>query len=297
MTLGLTPELSVFLHGTLEQVRDAEPNEDRFFEDQGMFAEELYLQYASGPHRAWAGKFDVEFERGSELAPGNYGADFAEDFYEINERVGLGVSAAANLGELGTHRLSGSTFFIDTSPLSQSYPTRRGRTTLADGGVGNTENLTNWSFSLSSDDALSVDGLSYQLALLRQARGKRTSDSESGYSASLTLPIKPGGEITLTPFLEWVRFSDAGGESGARQTFLTSSVLAEWQSWNLAFSHTSFWQRTNEAGSARTDTLLQISGGYTFDFGLGASVGWKTTNVAFVQSETVGGLLTYTLEF
>ncbi len=41
---------------------------------------------------------------------------------------------------------------------------------------------------------------------------------------------------------------------------------------------------------------LSRPAGYAFGFGLGVNVGWKHTNVARIESETVGFLLTYAVK-
>ena len=45
------------------------------------------------------------------------------------------------------------------------------------------------------------------------------------------------------------------------------------------------------------DYQFQISAGYRFDFGLSVDVGWKITDEANVEKQTVGMLASYLFKF
>ncbi|MEM1300904.1 MAG: hypothetical protein AAGH68_16665, partial [Pseudomonadota bacterium] len=83
---GLSFEItsSTSLNSTIlfEQVLD--PTDDSFFEDHGLYVEELFLAHEVEGVTLTLGKFNVAF--GSEI-PGLYGDTFTED-YEINEKLG-----------------------------------------------------------------------------------------------------------------------------------------------------------------------------------------------------------------
>ena len=57
------------------------------------------------------------------------------------------------------------------------------------------------------------------------------------------------------------------------------------------------WRSITDVPTAGTendeDSHFTVSAGYAFDFGLGVNLGWKHTNAARIESETVGFLLTY----
>ena len=72
-----------------EPVQDPDPGDDRFLEDHGLYAEELFVNYETGHFAGYAGKFNPSFGTAWDLAPGIFGTDLAED-YEITERIGLG---------------------------------------------------------------------------------------------------------------------------------------------------------------------------------------------------------------
>ena len=128
-TIGLFRGLSLYVHAVIEPMIDQTPGEDRFFEDHGIFIEDLYLQYeanlgAVGANvlgaRVWGGKFTPGFGIAWDLAPGIYGTDFAGDGYEFSERWGFGGAFTLSGDRIGAHTISASTFFVDTTPLSES---------------------------------------------------------------------------------------------------------------------------------------------------------------------------------
>ena len=91
VALHLLPGLSIQSGLVLEPVKDPGPSDDRFFEDHGFFAEQLYLLYETDDFSLHGGKFNLPFGVAWDLAPGVYGTDVAEDFYEQVERIGLGA--------------------------------------------------------------------------------------------------------------------------------------------------------------------------------------------------------------
>jgi hypothetical protein len=58
----------------------------------------------------------------------------------------------------------------------------------------------------------------------------------------------------------------------------------------------SYTDRDNGA-AAPDDSLFQASVGYTFDFGIGVQLAWRLAEVAQIQSNAIGTLLTYTYDF
>ena len=62
-----------YIDGTLvlEPVRDPEPGDDLFFEDEGIYAEEIKLNFVHGPWHVFAGKFNPAFGFGWEWGAGS----------------------------------------------------------------------------------------------------------------------------------------------------------------------------------------------------------------------------------
>ena len=156
LTGHLLPGLDLVWHVISEPVTGVAEGETRIFGDMGIFTRRLYLSYehslggigpASLVARVFAGKFTLAFGRAWDIAPGIYGDFFSSDTYEYDQRVGFGGALDVRGGVFGDQTLQASVFFLDTSALSNSLVTPRGRNRLSDGGVSNTERLN--SFALS----------------------------------------------------------------------------------------------------------------------------------------------------
>ena len=284
----LTENLLALAHATLEQSRLPPPGRNGFFARHGIFMEALNLQYVEERFSLLGGKFGVNFGRAWDVAPGIYGTDFAEGDYQFDERIGFSGTANTGPGELGTHTVSASTFFSDTSVFSGAYPSTRGTLVLSDGGPGNTESFSSWSVALDSSDAMGVAGMTYHAAFIYQESGVGDTADERGYAAGLSFPVEVGGEVTFTPFVEWTRLTGVGGFDGAELVDLTLSLQGQWRGWGAALSYTG----RDNGDTAPDDSLFQASAGYTFDFGIGVQLAWRLAEVAQIESNAIGTLLT-----
>ena len=293
VVLHLTEGLSALAHATLEQSSLPPPGRNGFFARHGIFMEHLYLQYADERFSILGGKFEVNFGRAWDVAPGIYGADFAEDDYQFDERIGFAATANTGTGVLGTHTVSASSFFSDTSVFSGAYPSTRGTLVLSDGGPGNTESFSNWSVALDSSDAMGIAGMTYHAGFIYQESGVGDTADERGYVAGISFPVEVGGELTFTPFVEWMRLTGAGGVDSTELVDLTLSLQGQWRGWGAALSYTG----RDNGDTAPDDSLFQASAGYTFDFGIGVQLAWRLAEVAQIESNAIGTLLTYTYDF
>lgn len=290
------PGLSVFAHGVLEQVADASPNEDRYFEDQGFFIEDLFLRYETGRFVFRGGKMNPGFGMAWDTAPGIYGTDMAED-YEVSERIALSGTVNADLEKLGKHAVTAGTFFLDTSPLQNTIVSKsRGTLGRSDGGVSNTGDFSSFNVAVDGGEFSGAPALQYHLGFVYQANGVDTAQNEKGYAAGLSNRFDLGGDMALTPLIEVVRLDDQGGTANKDRTYATLSFLGEWKSWNVALATTR--RRTKEAGAATvSDYQYQASLGYAFESGLTADFGWKRLKESGAITDRIGLLFTYEFGF
>jgi hypothetical protein len=293
--LRLTPELSLAGHLTLDTI-DKAPTESRAFEDEGLFVEELYLAYDTERWGLLAGKFNVNFGIAQREAPGIYGNDFALAGYDFTERVGLGGRLSGDLGPAGRVDLSASTFFLDTSVLSESLLADRGRTRLEDGGPSNTEDLSSFAVALDGEQIPGLPGLAWHAAFIRQAPGETEGEDERGVALALYGRWPGPGGTEIAPVIEGVRFEDADGVAGRERSFLTTGAELASGPWSLALVH-NLRRTSDEAQGTDDDQLVQVSVGYQFDFGLEAHVGWRWAREDGDESETLGVLLAYGFSF
>ena len=192
---ALSDRISIFTALTLESVTDAE--QDRAFEDIGLYVGELGLAFDLDPVTVNLGKISPAFGSAWDSAPGYFGADLAED-YELEEMIGVMAEI-----EMGDGLLSLSAFYPDDTRLSDSFGARRGRNDPAEGGVGNTGRLDN--FALQYDHALDATTLHFGLRHLAQGEEDR---DETGVAVGVTHAI--GEDIEL--IAEYARFNGWEGE-------------------------------------------------------------------------------------
>jgi hypothetical protein len=306
VTVGILPGLSFYAHAVLETLRDPRSNENRFFRSQGVYLQDLYLQYEravvnDGPNafkvRVWGGKFGPNFGTAWDKAPGVYGADLAED-YEITERLGFGAALILEHGALGTHTLSASTFVLDRSVLSGSAITKRTRPVLADGGPSNTRGLKSFHVTLEGEKLPGLEGLTYHVSYIHQS--VHGGPDERGIAFALGYEAELSG-YTIKPIVEYVHFFDADGVSGQARNYLTTGVSIERNGWEFALSHTFRHTHTPMEGTVR-DNLIATSIGYTFkkalfENDLGVALGYSYRNEDSIATHTIGVLLTYELSW
>ena len=278
----------------LEPVLDPDPRDDRFFEDEGLYVETLFLQFATDDFSIFAGKINPTFGVAWDMAPGVYGTDLAED-YELTERIGFGGSVTLGSEEAGSHTLTANTFFADTSFLSESIITERPRNRKSSGGVSNTEDLSSFSVTLDGELPFISDTTGYHLGVVSQEGGVGDPEDELGFAVALFSEFALGEETAIAPIVEYVHQSDAGGADEDRD-YVTIGAALTHGPWNFSVSDTI--RNIDPAGGADSDdNQIQVSGGYAFENGLTFDVGYKHLEDGGNESNTIGALLTYTIPF
>jgi hypothetical protein len=245
--------------------------EDRLFGSHGLYVENLFANYDIDDSRVYAGKFNPNFGMGWDDArlPGFYANEFAKD-YQMKEAIGAGFGHEADFAAFGKHKLDAALFFFDNTALSSSAlnsPTygpgqgalsttqRPGRNRVSFGGPGNTSSPQSIALQYEVADPASIDGLtlaagyrylkagSRQPTTLQAATGAVGSRNSHGYVAGARYEIALPGDVTVTPFLEWAKFTDvfnADPNIGINQfkdrSYLTSALIIGWGDFTLVGS-------------------------------------------------------------
>lgn len=280
-----------------EPVQDGDPGDDTFFENEGLYIEELKANLVYGPWAGFAGKFNPAFGIAWDYGRGIWSEDFAED-YEITEKVGFGGSYTLETPNAGNHTLTVSTFFADTSFLSQSTITGRGEVDLSDGGASNTEDFSSFVASVDGENAGGIENLSYHVAVrhLAEADVSVGGEDEEGFAANVRYTLPVCEAVKSDVLLEYANLSHVDGGGDDAQYYTASVVNTIHDKWNVTVGATK--RDTDVSGGADTeDYLMQLSGGYDFGNGLTAEVGVKKTEESDVENNIVGGLVRYTREF
>lgn len=280
-----------------EPVLGADPSEDNYFEDQGLFIEELKLNYSFGRASVFAGKYNPPFGIAWDFGRGIWSEDFAED-YEITEKIGFGGAYDIVDRQGGTHSLIAGTFFADTTLLSESTLQGRGNNTLSDGGVSNTEDFSSFALALEGQDPLGLGGAWYKLGYRHQAAGDAApgQEDENGFVVSLGRSGNVHEDVTLDGLVEYASIDDFAGTMNTRRYFSASLVALYKQRWNVTLGYT-LRDIDVAAGDNIDDHLFQISGGYDFGQGTTAEIGWRVTEIAGADRDIVGGLVRHSFSF
>ncbi|MZR29143.1 hypothetical protein [Sneathiella litorea] len=287
--VAFTEVFSLNFEATLEPVEDA--TSDRAFEDLGGYLNIITVNYDGEAVSAYAGKFTPNFGIAWDIAPGIFGTNLNED-YELAEMIGFG--GGFHFEAAGEHTISASTFFQDTSFLSNSVGTQRGPLRLSDGGAGNTENFSSFAVALDGNFQ-KLPGFRYHLGLSSLGAGEDGNDRQLGYAIGGEYAFNIGEDVTLSPMAEYVYFDNYGGIDNDTAKYFTAGLALNYENWAAS---STYQLRDTEVGGVMTDDhVVDLTVGYVFDMGLGVAAAWRSAEEDNIDSEGLGLLLSYAIDF
>jgi hypothetical protein len=239
IAIHLAPRIRIGAVLGFEPVIDPEPGEDRFFEDHGLFVEELYAGFDIGRATFQGGKIAPTFGWAADDAPGLYGDAIAGE-YELIEKIGLQgrlvlSESEGPVGGVKTEQmLHAALFTADRTFLGDALFTGRDRLRLAHGGVGNTTAPESFAFAYTyqtrdSDDELV--GPAFQLAVRRLAPGVDDDHAEWGFVGAVESRFLLADGYRLSPLAEAAYFlhADGGREPGWAVTVGAELAKGAWR--------------------------------------------------------------------
>lgn len=269
--------------------------EDIFFEDHGFFFETLHLQADYEQFSVYAGKINPAFGTAWDATPGLYGVDFAED-YEITERIGFGGSYTFNGGDAGEHTVNAATFFADTSGLSRSFGTNRGRTNEASGGASNTESFESVALAVDGAEIAALEGFSYHLGFRYQSAGQGDFGNETGFVVGAIQELDLNEDLKLTLNGEVGYFNNFDG-GDADNLYVTVGAGLEYDKW---FGDAAFSVRdvsSNVGAGDFTDLQFQAGVGRELFENATLEVGYRYLREQDNDSHTIGAIFVYETDF
>lgn len=282
--LDFGPRLSLNAEIRIEGI--APPQEDRTFDDQGAFVRKLFFTYDfTDDLTLLIGKITPSFALASFVTPGMYGNNYNKEI-ELIERLGLGLEYDFDGGRFGELTVSGTTFYDDTTFLSDSAINSRGQLELSDGGASNTESLESFTLSLEGNDVPSMPGFRYKIGLIHQAAGEGDADDEEGFALAAVqdLTLANGGMVSLIG--EYAPIWNFEG-SADDVTFTTLAAAYFNGPWLLALTGTSRY-RDNAVGDDDDDYAIQIAAKYTIGNGYEIEVAHEWTRDRSDDGRTIG---------
>jgi len=144
-----------------------------------------------------------------------------------------------------------STFFADTTALSDSLITRRGQTGKEHGGVANTEDFSSFSIALGGTDFYSLDnniveGLSYQIGYAEQGAGVNNDADETRASISLEYRHQFSQDVKGRLVTEHVDIQHFGGEAAHDRAYSMVAWALDYRRWNFSVSYLHVDNRVGE---------------------------------------------------
>lgn len=297
-TLGFgvhfNPYLTLNVGLTLEPVDDPRPATNRYFGDLGLYADTLNLEARFGGLTVTGGKLGPGFGTAWDITPGIYGTDLAED-YELSEMLGFGLAYTFEGTPAGNVTIGANLFTADTTFLSDSVFTSRGRLSRADGGATNTGRLDNFSFTIDGEEIAALPGFSWHLGYRHLEPGIGDVKAENGFVAGVaqTFSLENESELTLNGELAYLSNAFAGPDDMLYATAGFGLVRGPWHG-ELAGT----LRKTKFAGGgSQDDYVLQASAGYQWENGIDLSLGYGYGRDGGVGTHAVGLRLTKTFEF
>jgi hypothetical protein len=267
LRLKANDSFSIMTNIVSEQTVDPVEGENQLFSGLGTYVDVLQAQYDVENMSIWGGKIHPAFGRAADVTPGLHGTDLAE-VYDLAERIGGGASVSFDAFGL-SNTLQASAFTVDRTILSQSLFNNRGRTTLADGGAGNTNGVS--SFALALDGCLGAEteacydegSFGYQLATRYQKGGAGSDGNELGFLGSLNKSFTLADDTTLRLFGEAAWFRNFDGTADNALVLTGSGALQMGlMTYSLAYS-----QQRMLVGAGGNTTEHLIDATMTYDLG------------------------------
>jgi len=297
----LTEHFSIEGVVLLEPVKDPDAGESNVFEDEGVLVEELAVKYENGPWEAYGGKINPGFNVSlADKVRGIWAEDFSDE-YEINEKIGVGGSYTYESGRFGTHSLGASTFFADTTFLSGSLGTSRGRTSRSDGGVSNTQDFSSYLVLLEgqlpeTEYEFFRNKPYYKLGYRRLAAGDADGGSDDEQGRIVTLGDNLVADVTsrleADIMFEFTYIRDFENSGNDNRYYTVGLVNTFDKKWSLAAAYTA--RNISVPGDSDiNDHLLQLTGGYAFGNGVLLEAGWRSTEEDGIDNDIIGMRLRY----
>lgn len=262
--------------------------------DSALIVEELKINFQNEDMQFSAGKFDPSFGTAHRKSKriGVFASQFAED-YNLREKLGANIVAILENSQIGF-----STFFNDTTGLSESAINNRGRASNKS-LAGSTSSLSSYSVFIEGEKLIGIKNLFYNfgyrsLGVESGYEGKR----ESAYVIGSEYLYKLGTQTSLIPFFETVSFNNFNGESGRRAIYNTLALIGKYGSWTASSSMVNRYSKNSASQRLNfNDRQLQFSIGYKFTNNLTIDVSRADIKEDRYSAALFGTTISYVTKF
>lgn len=271
--------------------------QDKYFENHQLIAEEITVNYDDKYFSLYAGKFNPKVGFGMHNFGGIYNYQTVED-YSLLEKVGVGGALKYDAGDFGKHQLEASTFFADTTFLSDSLLKQRKNNSKEDGGLANSENFSSFAVSLSGSDFFSlnnnlVEGLEYRFGYAKQHAGIDNEENETRYSIGAGYKQQLTQDLKAKLLFDYLKIDHLGGEEYHDRSYSNFALNFDYKKWNLNSSYIFIRNNAEDDHEGQDGEIAEFSVGYNFNNGLGLALGYQTKDEEGEKSKRIGLVLKY----
>ena len=261
-----TPELTMNVNLSFDQVNTPTSNDDWAAYGEGVQAGDVWLQWSDQRTGIIGGRFTAPFGLAPLILPGVFDTNLVNNYSFGGLMGGLGTLSTGDEG-LGIHALSASFFGKDTTFLNNNIFVSTPQAT----GPGTGGGVDSWSIAYSAENVpLIFPTLQWNIAYIQFGDGVGAPANQKGFNAGFYYEyvLNQDGTDTLDakywsigPLVEYTRFWNNDGVEGADAEYFTVGVITNHGNWQADVTYG--YQELEGPGAART-TLVTANLGYNF---------------------------------
>ena len=288
-----TPELTMNVNLTLDQVEQPTDNNQWFMYGEGITAGDVWVEWSDQRTGIIGGRFTAPFGIAPLVLPGVFDTNFVNNYSFGGLMGGLGTLSTGDEGG-GIHALNAAFFGVDTTFLADGIFA----SPATPSGPGTGGGVDSWMIGYSGVNIpLLFPTLQVNVAYINFGDGVGAPAQQQGFDAGFywQYVIDNDGTDTLDakywsigPLFEYVRFWNTNGVADADAEYYTFGLITNYGNWQA--DATLGWQNLDTPGSPAQDNFLFTANvGYNF-FGPQSllQVGYAYQEVAGVVDHQVG---------
>ena len=263
-----TPELTMNVNMSLDQVEQPQANNQWFMYGEGVTAGDVWLQWSDQRTGIIGGRYTAPFGLAPLLLPGVFDTNFVNNYNFGGLMGGLGTLSTGDEGG-GIHALNAGFFGIDTTFMADGIFA----STAAPSGPGTGGGIDSWMIGYSGANIpLIFPTLDVNIAYISFGEGVGTTAQQQGFNAGAYWQyiINNDGNDTLDarawsigPLFEYVHFWNNNGIEDASADYYTFGLITNYGNWQA--DATVGWQNLTDPTSGNQDNFLFTANvGYNF---------------------------------
>jgi len=283
-----TPELTMNVNMTFEQVENPQSNNQWFMYGEGVTAGDVWVQWSDQRTGIIGGRYTAPFGLAPLVLPGVFDTNFVNNYNFGGLLGGLATLSTGDEGG-GIHALNAGFFGIDTTFMSDGIFA----SPAAPSGPGTGGGVDSWVIGYSGANIpLLYPTLDINIAYINFGEGIGASAQQQGFNAGAywQYMINNDGNDTLDakywsigPLFEYVHFWNNNGVQDASADYYTFGLITNYGNWQA--DATVGWQNLVDPGSPSQDNFLFTANlGYNF-FGPQSLV-----QVGYAYEESAGSI-------